>query len=339
MSGPSISVVIPTYNGAPYIRAALESVFAQTLPPSEIVVVDDCSRDDTLQVVEAIAARAPLPVRLIRLRRNSGSPARPFNVGVREARGDLIAGLDQDDLFTPDKLLIQAGLLAAEPRFALAGGFCCYHATPGQVHPFQRDIADLFHKEGHDLANLPGRAALRMLIGLGNYLIGYPGFVFRKQHWQRKGGVDERLPVGSDYDFVCWLCLQGRVAFLPSIHYLRREHHANVCNNRLKMHLDLARVRGRYLARERWLLEDGHLSHNLHAWHQAFAHQLRQAGSYRASLECYRHLGRVWGWDWYTIKAVLKLPLHWVWSCATKRPPVYTEWTHPGEPRQTRKAA
>jgi glycosyltransferase involved in cell wall biosynthesis len=68
----NISVVVPTYNGAAFIAEALASVFAQTLPPREIIVADDCSTDDTPTIVKHIASDSPLPIRLIRLEDNSG---------------------------------------------------------------------------------------------------------------------------------------------------------------------------------------------------------------------------------------------------------------------------
>ena len=67
----SVSVVIPTYNGAEYVRGALASVFGQTELPAEIIVVDDVSRDNTVALVECVAREAPVPLKVIRLPRNS----------------------------------------------------------------------------------------------------------------------------------------------------------------------------------------------------------------------------------------------------------------------------
>src|SRR5262245_23883515 len=100
----SISVVIPTYDGEAFVGAALASAQSQTRLPMEIIVVDDASTDRTVHLVEEMAGRTTLPVRLIRLPQNSGGPAHPMNVGIAEARGDLIAVLDQDDVFLPNRL-------------------------------------------------------------------------------------------------------------------------------------------------------------------------------------------------------------------------------------------
>lgn len=101
----SVSVVIPVYNRAQTIVEAIASVLAQTCQPLEIIVVDDCSTDDTVEAVE----RLSLPnILIFTLARNSGGGV-ARNRGVAEARGDLIAFLDSDDLWEPTKLQIQVG--------------------------------------------------------------------------------------------------------------------------------------------------------------------------------------------------------------------------------------
>ena len=117
MTTPTVSVVIPVYNGAPWIGETLASLTDQTLTDWEAIVVDDCSPDD----VAAIVAAWPDPrVRLVRLAANGG-PVRARNRGVAEARGRYIAGLDQDDLCRPERLARQVAYLDAHPEVALLG--------------------------------------------------------------------------------------------------------------------------------------------------------------------------------------------------------------------------
>ncbi|MFA5864845.1 MAG: glycosyltransferase [Phycisphaerae bacterium] len=92
------SVIIPCYNGSPFITEAIQSVLNQTVPVMEIIVVDDGSTDDSA----AIAERFGPPVRVIRQKNAGVSEAR--NRGIREAKGEWIAFLDADDLWQSDKL-------------------------------------------------------------------------------------------------------------------------------------------------------------------------------------------------------------------------------------------
>lgn len=95
-----ISAIIPVYNGRKYLREAVESVIAQTLPPVELILVDDGSTDDSLDVIADL--KAPFPIQIIRQPNAGQSAAR--NHGVKVSEGDYIALLDQDDAWYPEHL-------------------------------------------------------------------------------------------------------------------------------------------------------------------------------------------------------------------------------------------
>ena len=113
---PTISVVIPVYNAQEHIGQALASVVAQTLPPQEIIVVDDGSTDNTGAVISEFAQTVSIPIRLLR-QANQG-PAVARNKGIDAARGNFIAFLDADDVWLPEKLREQVALLQAQPQVA-----------------------------------------------------------------------------------------------------------------------------------------------------------------------------------------------------------------------------
>jgi glycosyltransferase involved in cell wall biosynthesis len=110
----NISVIIPVWNGARYLGGAIASVLAQTLPCSEILVVDDASDDGSAE----IAARFGASVRVIS-RAVRGGPAAVRNTGIRAAQGGVLAFLDADDLWLPDKLEWQAAALSAGAEYAV----------------------------------------------------------------------------------------------------------------------------------------------------------------------------------------------------------------------------
>lgn len=110
---PAISVIIPAYNRKDVIRRALDSVLGQSLPADEVIVVDDGSTDGTSDIV---AQHYPSVI-LIR-QANQGLPA-ARNVGIARATGDLIALLDSDDCWLPEKLRLQAEVFAKKPDLGL----------------------------------------------------------------------------------------------------------------------------------------------------------------------------------------------------------------------------
>jgi hypothetical protein len=111
----SVSVVIPTYNRAEFLPATLDAVLAQTSPPTEIIVVDDGSTDDTASVLRAYAPR----VTSRRIRNGGDLVAR--NAGLAVAQGELVAFCDSDDIWRPDMLARMQALWQAEP--GLRAGF------------------------------------------------------------------------------------------------------------------------------------------------------------------------------------------------------------------------
>jgi glycosyltransferase involved in cell wall biosynthesis len=112
-----VAVVIPAFNSAAYLDTALASVAGQTVQPAEVVVVDDCSDDETSQRAKDWADR--LPVAVIRLERNSG-PGAARDHGIRSSAAPLLALLDADDFFLPDHLETMITLHAASPSLVSA---------------------------------------------------------------------------------------------------------------------------------------------------------------------------------------------------------------------------
>jgi glycosyltransferase involved in cell wall biosynthesis len=107
MGFPTVTVIIPTFNRAAWLPETVRSVLSQTVAPLEILIVDDGSTDDT----EAVCGHFTEPVRYIRQDNAGVGAAR--NRGAAEARGEWLAFLDSDDLWTPDKLEVQLAALAA----------------------------------------------------------------------------------------------------------------------------------------------------------------------------------------------------------------------------------
>lgn len=101
-SEPTVSVVIPAYNAAPFVERAIRSALDQTHEVAEVIVVDDASTDSTVQAVEVLA-KEDQRVKLLRLAKNGG-PSKARNAGFAAAAGEWVAVLDADDAYLPDRL-------------------------------------------------------------------------------------------------------------------------------------------------------------------------------------------------------------------------------------------
>jgi glycosyltransferase involved in cell wall biosynthesis len=119
-----ISVIIPAFNAGRYLSEAVNSALLQTLAPFEVIVVDDGSTDDT----PGIAASFGSAIRYDRQPHKGTSPT--LNRGIELSRGDLIAFLDADDIWEPDKLRNQTAVLQAHPEIDMVFGHGLFFRSP-----------------------------------------------------------------------------------------------------------------------------------------------------------------------------------------------------------------
>jgi glycosyltransferase involved in cell wall biosynthesis len=124
---PLVSVLIPAYNAAPWIGETLASVCAQTYAPTEIIVVDDGSTDETA----AIVAREP---RATLVRQTNRGPSAAMNRAFAASRGDFIEFLDADDLLAPDKIARQVALLdGLDGEYVAAAEWARFYGLPDEA--------------------------------------------------------------------------------------------------------------------------------------------------------------------------------------------------------------
>lgn len=159
VSDPLVSVVIPSYNRATLIAESLDSVFAQTYPRLEVIVVDDGSTDGTE------AAVAPYRDRIIYIRQQNQGLAGARNTGNARATGEFIAWLDSDDLWNPEKTALQVAYLRKRPdTVCIASDFSAFRSDGffemshirgyyGSINRHPRGLVDMFS----DIERLPTR--------------------------------------------------------------------------------------------------------------------------------------------------------------------------------------
>lgn len=210
-TAPLVSVVIPAYNRASTIGAAIESVLRQTWTDFELVIVDDGSEDGTLA---AAAAVADPRIRLIDGRVNRGASA-ARNRGAAEARGTWIAFQDSDDEWLPEKLKKQMARLTADTADFVAG--YCGLLTLGWIDDAPDTRLSVRYVPGPSAT--PAEGDIRAPL-LWDNMISTQTLVVRRDIFHALGGFDARLPAFEDWDFAIRLAGAGRVAFVdePLVH-------------------------------------------------------------------------------------------------------------------------
>jgi alpha-1,3-rhamnosyltransferase len=211
----AVSVVVPSYNHAPFIERTLRSVFRQTLPPLELVVIDDGSRDDSPRIIERVLRDCPFACEFL-ARENRGLSA-TLNEGFARARGGrYFAYLGSDDLWFPRFLQARVELLEARPRAVLAYG-----------NAYSIDDADRIIDCTTDWARYRDGDARRMLLETLAPLS--PTVLYRRDALEAHRWNEEA--VLEDYELYLRLSAEGEFAFDPAVLSAWRQHGYNASSN------------------------------------------------------------------------------------------------------------
>jgi alpha-1,3-rhamnosyltransferase len=206
-----VSVVVPSYNHAPFVGAALRSVFAQTHAPARLLVIDDGSRDGSPRVIEGVLRDCPFPCELI-ARGNRGLCA-TLNEGLAKTAGEYFAYLGSDDLWLPGFLAARVALLEGRPRAVLAYG-----------HAYLVDERGTAVDCTLDWARYADGDARAMLLE-ETYAPMSPTVVHRRSAVERHGW-NERARL-EDYELYLRLSADGEFAFDPRVLSAWRRHGTN----------------------------------------------------------------------------------------------------------------
>jgi glycosyltransferase involved in cell wall biosynthesis len=221
---PRVTAVIPLYNGERHIRAAIESVLAQTLPPQEVIVVDDGSTDRGPSILAGIPQ-----VTLLRQANCGPGPAR--NAGILASSGDFVAFLDQDDLWTSEKLRIQVEHLLINERL-------------GFVLAWQRHVIE----DGMR----PPAWFRQELVNTESPCMGPGTLLARRRLFDEFGLFDPSYRTASDGEWMLRLGDLGvEYATLPDVLLIRRIHDTNQSANVPVVHAEMLRLVQASLARRR----------------------------------------------------------------------------------------
>lgn len=199
---PSVSVILPVYNAAPYVKEAVQSILSQDHENFECIIIDDGSTDASGDILRELAGK-DTRIRLIQ-RENRGLIA-TLNEGLSLARAPFIARMDADDVSLPNRLTLQVERMMQEPDLAVLGGGIRYMDAAGRV--------------GRAVAYPVGSKVDAAL--LWGAPVAHPATMLRAEAAKSVGGYPAAFPHAEDYAFWLRLREQGRIDNLSQtiLHY------------------------------------------------------------------------------------------------------------------------
>jgi glycosyltransferase involved in cell wall biosynthesis len=201
MSGPLVSIVIPCYNQAAYLRQAIDSVLAQDYAPLELLLVDDGSTDGSLELMRQYRDRCSV------IAQPNAGQASAVNRGWARARGELLAYLAADDYLLPGAVRRAVECLQREPDAVLC--YCDYLLVDPESRLIRRVSVPEFSRR--DLVT-------RLVCAPG------PGAFLRRSAYERTGPWNERLRQIPDFEFWLRLAAEGRFCRVPEALAAYRVH-------------------------------------------------------------------------------------------------------------------
>ena len=210
---PAISIVIPAYNAEKYILETIASVQQQTFTDYEIIVIDDGSIDKTVDILKTVE-----DTRLNVFSHANAGVSIARNRGIAQARGEFIALLDADDLWTPDKLEMQIKALQSSPQAVLAYSWTYFMDASGK----SIYLAQPMWIEGDVYTQL---LSSNFIQSIGSNVL------IRKKALNEVGGFDSELTHGEDWELCARLAAHWPFVLVPQHQVFYRQHLSSVSSN------------------------------------------------------------------------------------------------------------
>lgn len=215
-----VSVIVPNYNHAAYLKQRMDSVLEQTLRDFEVILLDDVSTDDSRSVIETY--RHDPRVRIVFNQHNSGSTFRQWNRGARMARGRYLWFAESDDYADPSLLERVVGMLerSSDCTVGACESWYVYDERPPTTRTNQSHLPENARWRGDFIAD--GRAECREQLVVHNTMPNASAVVVRRDAFERVGGADESMRLCADWMLWVRLLLQGNLAHVGEpLNYFR----------------------------------------------------------------------------------------------------------------------
>ena len=247
---PTVSVIVPNYNHARFLRQRIDSIFAQTYQDFELILLDDCSTDESREILRSYASDAR--VRLEFNETNSGTPFKQWNKGVRLARGEYVWIAESDDY--AESRFLERMVQALQPELAVAFAYCrsrCVREDGAFEGLADYYLGKLNAKRWASDFVVDGTEICREYFARTNPVPNASAVVFRRDIYESVGGADESLRLCGDWKLWAAMALRGRIGYIaePLNHF--RHHGASV---RRQTELAKSEV-PEYLMVTRWVLD------------------------------------------------------------------------------------
>jgi hypothetical protein len=222
---PKVSVIVPNYNHAAYLRRRVDSVLGQTFHDVEVILLDDASTDDSRAVLSSYGTDRR--VRIEYNYENSGSAFKQWNKGVRMARGDYVWIAESDD-YADERLLER---LVAVLEYEHEAGFAYCRSwrvnASGEVQGYgDYYLSDLDGQRWAEDHCVDGAEACRGTFLFHNIVPNASAVLFRKGAYEEVGGSDESYQMCGDWKLWAAMALRGKIAYLAEpLNYFRFHEH------------------------------------------------------------------------------------------------------------------
>jgi len=212
MIAPIISVLTPVLNAAKFLPEAIESILGQTFKDFEFILIDDGSTDNTLNIISSYAAKDD---RIILIEKKNTGLTDSLNVGIRKARGKLIARMDADDVSFPERLEKQIAYLRKRPDVILLGTGCI------EVDEFGRKIKQHRYPAEH-------KSLVKHLVEKVGSPFPHSSVIYKTETVRQIDGYRDRLNDVEDFDLWLRMSLIGKIRCLSEPLIRLRKHAASI---------------------------------------------------------------------------------------------------------------
>jgi glycosyltransferase involved in cell wall biosynthesis len=231
---PTVSVIVPNYNHARYLRRRIDSILAQTYSDFELILLDDCSTDDSREIL--VSYRDNPRVRIELNEKNSGSTFKQWNKGVRLARGKYVWIAESDDDADAHLLEKLVSRLDTEPGAVLSYCRSWRVSADGELGGFlDTHLPDLgSHKWAGDF-RAEGIEEVRNYLIFCNTVLSASSVLFRREVYLQVGGADEKLVLCGDWKMWTAMALTGgTISYVGEPLNYYRYHDASVTEKSLR---------------------------------------------------------------------------------------------------------